>query len=70
MKEIADIQKQEDLEDAKIKEEEKSEVDQKRQKLESAQAKLKKTSSKIAALEGGVHLHVMSSLLNDTLPLG
>jgi len=41
MKEIAEIQKQEDMEDAKIKEEEKNEVDQKREKLESAQEKLK-----------------------------
>lgn len=66
MKEIADIQKQEDLEDAKIKEEEKSEVDEKKQKLESAQEKLKQTTSKIAALEGSVHLHVISNLLNTT----
>ena len=57
------------MEDAKIKEEEKNEVEQKREKLESAQERLKQTSSKIAALEGNVHLHVMSTLLNSTQPV-
>ena len=66
MKEIAEIQKQEDLEEANIKDEEKDEVEQKRKKLESAQEKFKQTHSKIVALEGNVGLHVISQILNKT----
>ena len=69
MKEIAEIQKQEDLEEANVKDEEKDEVEQKRKKLESAQEKFKQTHSKIVALEGNVGLHVISQILNKTEPV-
>lgn len=65
---MADIQKDEDAEDKEVKEESKSEMDQKRKQLEQAQLKLKSTHSRIAALESSAHLAGIEKQLNGTAP--